>query len=178
VNDDIFKLTTAAARGDEAAIAAFYRRYFDLLYGHARQVSRRDESFCLDVVQEVMLRVVRTLRPIDCEARLAAWLRLVVKSVAYDLLRKERRRRAHEVARSSGAVCAPESEMGEDRLGWLRHELLALDPGLVRLIELRFARGWTLARIGALLGLSTGTIDGRLRRALETLRRSAETADV
>jgi RNA polymerase sigma factor (sigma-70 family) len=171
-------LTTAAARGDEAAVAAFYRRYFDLIYGHARQVSRRDESFCLDVVQEAMLRVVRTIRPIDSDTRLVAWLKLVVKSVAYDLLRKERRRRGHEAARSSGAANACESHTAEDRLNWLRRELLALDPDLVRLIELRFARGWTLARIGALLGLSTGTIDGRLRRAIGTLRRSAELADV
>src|SRR5512140_2716348 len=90
------------ARGDEPAIESFYRRYFDLLYRHARQVSRRDESFCLDIVQEALLRIVRTIRPVATEPQLVGWLKLVVKSVAYDLLRGERRRHKREIDR--GAV--------------------------------------------------------------------------
>ena len=38
------------------------------------------------------------------------------------------------------------------------------------MIELRFEQRWTLGRIGTLFGLSIGTIDGRLRRALKELR--------
>jgi len=49
-----------------------------------------------------------------------------------------------------------------------------LDPALVRLIELRYLHGWTLARMAQTLGLSIGTIDGRLRRALDHIRRQAQ----
>jgi RNA polymerase sigma factor (sigma-70 family) len=190
VDATIPQLTAAMARGDEPAIESFYRRYFDLLYRHARQVSRRDESFCLDIVQEALLRIVRTIRPVPTEPQLVGWLKLVVKSVAYDLLRGERRRQEREAVRGSApglfaagafvtglaedpVAAADARDETADRLAWLRRELLALDPELVRLIELRFLHGWTLARIGALVGLSKGTVDGRLRRALESIRRKS-----
>ena len=56
---------------------------------------------------------------------------------------------------------------------WLREQIAAFDPALVRLIELRYQRGWTLARVAESVGVSIGTIDGRLRRALRDLRRRA-----
>ncbi len=170
-------LTRAMARGEEPAITEFYRRFFDLLYRTARQVSGRDESFCLDIVQDATLRIVRTIRPVQTEAQLAAWLRLIIQTTTYDALRREQRRRAREEAQA-GAVCSDMSgEVGTrphaERLAWLRGELAALDPGLVRLLELRYGEGWTLARLGQLLGLSAGAVDGRLRRALTHMRSRA-----
>ena len=191
VHDTIAQMTAAMARGDEPAIENFYRRFFDLLYGHARRVSRRDESFCLDIVQEALLRIVRTIRPVAVEAALVVWLKLVVKSVAYDLLRGERRRGQREAARArrldfgSGQPASrpthddhARGDESEERVAWLRAELLKLDPELVRLIELRYVEGWTLARIGRLVGLSTGTVDGRLRRVLTRMRQKARAAAV
>ncbi len=169
--DTVAQLTTAVARGQEPAVEIFYRRFFDLLYRHARQVSHRDESFCLDVVQDAMLRIIRTIRPVATEGQLIAWLKLIVKSVTYDVLRGERRRKGREAARE--AVDNPSPPDDPERLAWLREQLLALDPPLVRLIELRFVQGWTLARIAQLLGLSVGTVDGRLRRVLDRIRRQA-----
>jgi RNA polymerase sigma-70 factor (ECF subfamily) len=187
---DVRALTSAMSRGDEAAVEAFYRRYFDRLYRLARRAARRDEAFCLDVVQESVLRAVRLVRPVEGEAALLAWLRLVVTATAYDLLRSERRRRRREVAVAvaacgAGGVCsyapadAPAGDPAEvaeatDQLTWLRRELDRMDPQIVRMIELRYRHDWTLARIAARLGLSVGTVDGRLRRALRTLRRRAE----
>jgi RNA polymerase sigma factor (sigma-70 family) len=176
------KLTAAMAAGNPAAVTAFYRRYFGRLYGWARQAARRDEAFCLDVVQDAVLRVVRTVRPVATEAQLAAWLKLVVRTTAYDLLKADRRRdRRHAVAAlgvpaghaAAGAEDGGDAADAAERLAWLRGRLDAMDPQLARLIDLRFARRWTLARIGGLLGVSTGTVDGRLRRALARLREEA-----
>jgi RNA polymerase sigma factor (sigma-70 family) len=185
VYETVEKLTRAMARGEEPAITEFYRRFFDWLYRTARRVSGRDESFCLDIVQDATLRVVRTIRPVAREAQLTAWLRLIIQTTTYDALRREQRRRAREEAQAgagrtetSGEVgsrsCAEaESRPHAERLAWLRSELAALDPGLVRVLELRYGEGWTLARLGQLLGLSTGAVDGRLRRALVHLRSRA-----
>jgi RNA polymerase sigma factor (sigma-70 family) len=186
-------LTAAMAAGDPAAVEAFYRRYFDRLYAWARQATRRDEAFCLDVVQDAVLRVVRTVRPASGEAQLVAWLKLVVRTTAYDRLKADRRRdRRHRAAAladvpagnpaGSTAVATADDDDPSDpadlaeRLGWLRAELDAMDPGLARLIDLRFTERWTLARIGGLLGVSVGTVDGRLRRALARLRERAGSA--
>ena len=169
-------LTAAMSAGDARAVELFYRRYFDLLYAHAARVCGRDESFCLDVVQESMLRIIRSVRPVQSERQLMAWLKLVVKTAAYDLLRGESRRRHREmlVAVGETATEAPEDDAAhEDRLAWLADRIRCMDPKIVRMIELRYQKRWTLSRIAESLGLSVGTVDGRLRRALRDLRRSA-----
>jgi DNA-directed RNA polymerase specialized sigma24 family protein len=53
---------------------------------------------------------------------------------------------------------------------WLADQICQCDPRIVQLIELRYEKNWTLRRIATFLGLSVGTIDGRLRRAINDLR--------
>ena len=185
--DETEQLTAAMARGDRAAVAAFYDRYYGLLCRLARRAvgrSRRDdEHLCLDVVHDAVLRVVRTVRPVPSEGQLVTWLRLVVRSAAYDLLRREQRRAAREAAAASvnprdGSPSANDHSGAagadlDEQLAWLRAELHRLDPRLVELIELLYQRRWTLAAIGARLGVSAGTVDGRLRRALAQVRARA-----
>jgi len=167
---DATDLTRSMAAGDRRAVEAFYRRYFDFLFAQARRATGRDEAFCLDVVQDAVLRIIRTVRPVNSEAQFAAWLRLVVRTTAYDLLKAERRRQSREVI----AVNGPPDCGDQDRLEQLRAEIARLDPELIRIIELRYESRWTLGRIGALLGLSVGAVDSRLRRALGRLRERLE----
>jgi RNA polymerase sigma factor (sigma-70 family) len=164
-------LTAGMAAGETAAIDEFYRTYFSWLYREARHITGRDESFCLDVVQDATLRIVRCIKPVESQGRLKAWLRLVIKTAAYDLLRAERRHARHLAAAAMAPRgAAPPEEAG--RSAWLAEQLAALDPQLVTLIELRYREGWTLHKIAEHLGLSIGTIDGRLRRALGRLQQS------
>lgn len=173
--DDIRSLTAALAAGDAGAIAAFYRAEFEWLYLLARKATGRDEAFCLDVVQEAMLKIVRCIKPIDTERHLRAWLRLVVRTTAYDLLRAERRQTTH--LREAAYVTTGPAESPDDRLDWLAAELAKLDPAIRQLIDMRYTRGWTLRRIAEALGVKTGTVDGRLRRALASMREGAEIDD-
>ncbi|HEV2293651.1 MAG TPA: sigma-70 family RNA polymerase sigma factor [Tepidisphaeraceae bacterium] len=165
-------MTRGMAAGEERAVEMFYRRYFDLLYAAARRATGRDEAFCLDVVQDAVLRVIRTIRPVGHEAVLVAWLRLVVRTTAYDLLRRERRQGRRDAAAHAGKdQGADESEReAAERLEWLRREIVQLDPQIVRAIELRYHDGWTLARVAGALGISVGSLDGKMRRALRRLR--------
>lgn len=176
----VHELTAAMAAGDTRAVEAFYRQYFDDLYAHARRATDRDESFCLDVVQESVLRVIRSVRPAHTASQFAAWLRLVVQTTAYDLLRAESRRQKREliVAAGAGGESHDPGDIDSERLQWLRTQISSLDPQIIRLIELRFQDRWTLARIGRLVGLSAGAVDGRLRRALGELRRRASEAQL
>ena len=168
-------LTAGMAAGDSAAVATFYGHYFRFLFSEARRATRRDEAFCLDVVQEATLRIVRTIASVDNEARLIAWLKLVVRTTALDLLRREKRRRVYEAA-----MVPPESAKDEsaceraERMEWLGKQIAIFAPELVRIIEMRFENRWTLRKIASLLGLSIGTIDGRLRRAITHLRERAQ----
>jgi RNA polymerase sigma factor (sigma-70 family) len=174
-DDDIAALTAGLAAGDEAAVERFHHQWFPRLYAAARAASGRDESFCLDVVQEAMLRILRCIRPVGSAARLGAWTTLVVRTTAWDLLTAERRRRRRE-EEWGGALAPRGPDPDAERLAWLRAEIQALDPALGRMFRLRYEQGWTLARIAARLGLTLGSVDGHLRRALEHLRLRAQGA--
>jgi RNA polymerase sigma factor (sigma-70 family) len=175
-------MTSAMASGDEKAVELFHRSYFDLLYRAARRATGRDESFCLDVVQESLMRILRTVQRVDSEAQLAAWLWLVVRTTAYDLLRSESRRRRREASVAAGAIDIDSRELAaaeeDERLAWLRNQIHQLDAKIILAIDLRYRRGWSLGRVAQALGVSIGTVDGRLRRALAKLRRAGIDAGV
>src|SRR5579871_700833 len=172
--DTIRELTAGMAAGDSRAVETFYRRYFDSMHAFAKRVMRRDEAGCMDVVQDAVLRVVRTVRTVDSDVQFRAWLRLVTQTTALDCLKAESRRKRRETAVVAGAaggtdLSDPDSEVA-DQIAWLSEQVSKLDAGMVELIDMRFQKGWTLARIAQSLGLSVGTVDGRLRRALGRLR--------
>lgn len=173
---DVGAMTAGVAAGEAAHVDAFYRAYFDVLYAEARRATRRDEAFCLDVVHDAVLRVLRTIRRVDDEPQLRRWLKLVVRTTAYDLLRRERRWAGRDAAVATPETLPPVDAAGDEQLRWLRDQVAALDPELARLVELRYERRWTLSRIGAAVGLSLGAVDRRLRRALRTLRDAARAA--
>jgi RNA polymerase sigma factor (sigma-70 family) len=176
---DVETLTTAIASGDTEAFARFYHAWFDVMYADAARATRRDESFCLDVVQDAMLRIIRRMKPLATEDDLRRWLRTVVQSCAYDRLRAEfrRRRREAEAAagrrESTGPTAGHPDELSR-HLQWLEQQLRSRDDASVRMLLMRHRFGWTLQQIGAALGVKPGTIDGRLRRLVRGLRRQAK----
>jgi RNA polymerase sigma factor (sigma-70 family) len=178
VQPDVKALTTAIASGDPEAFSRFHRAWFDVMYADAARATGRDESFCLDVVQDAMVRVIKRMRPLPTEADLRRWLRAVVQSCAYDRLRgdaRRRRREAEAVDRTVGqAQGASDRAEHRRRLAWLERELRGYDDASVRMLLMRHRFGWTLRQIGAALGAKPGAVDGRLRRIVAGLRRAAQ----
>lgn len=165
-------LTGAVARGDRAALATFYELWFDRAYAMARSITRRDESFCLDVVQEAMLRVVRSIRAMDSQADLERWMLRVIHTAALDLLRRETRRKRRERSRG-GLEAAPDAaslaELAE-RTAWVRARLAELPGDDGALLRARVVDGRTLEGCGAAAGVSGDAAHGRVRRALRRLK--------
>jgi RNA polymerase sigma factor (sigma-70 family) len=160
------------AAGDCDAIARFYGQHFEMMFLEARNASRRDEQFCLDVVQEAMLKVIRSIRPMDAELQLTTWTRRLVRNATYDQLRTEIRRRKRE-ARSAARpneLSKKELEALEAQATWLASELEEMAADKSYLLIARYGWGWSLRQIGADLGISAGTVDARIRRLLRRLR--------
>jgi RNA polymerase sigma factor (sigma-70 family) len=177
------ELTRAIARGDGDALSAFYREWFDRVYGMARSLTRRDESFCLDVVQEAMLRVVRSMRAMRSEDEVARWMTRVVHTAALDLLRRESRRAARErrSVEAAGAAAPPtptgdERAEAQERIAWVRARLAELPAEDSGLVGLRIGRGQSLDRAGASEGMTGDAAHGRVRRAVSRLRAMAKEA--
>ncbi len=178
VEPTIAAMTAQIAAGHPEALCRFYRGWFDTMFTEARRATGRDESFCLDVVQDAMMRVIRSIKPMKNELHLRRWLRIVVNSCAADRLRSESRRRAREQQWAASSKATPTSALAEGddpngRRRWLREQLAALDERTVELLVMRHGFGWTLKKIGRAVGLTPGAVDGRLRRLLGTLRRKA-----
>jgi len=171
-------LTARIARGDEVAFGAFYDAWFDAAYGLARAVSRRDESFCLDVVQEVMARVVRRMPALGSESAVQAWMTTAVARAVVDRVRGEQRRKHREqrAAAARGDATAGDLSLpllADERAAWLGARLAEL-PAIEReLVRARFADGESVTAVAHAMGIGADAAHGRLRRALERLRRAA-----
>lgn len=171
-------LTAAIARGDEHAFATFYELWFDRTLALARSISRRDESFCLDVVQDCMLRVVRAMRPLTSESAVHAWMARTVLTTTLDHLRRAGRRARRElrVATDESAAAGSDPRLAAEtveRQDWLRARLAELPSDDRRLLVERFAGDRTLAAVGASLGITGDAAHGRIRRLITRLRSAA-----
>ncbi len=170
-------LTRAIRRGDAEALRRHYEAWFDPCYAMARKLTRRDESFCLDVVQEAMLRIVKAMPILDTEAQVQVWMGAVVRTTAIDMLRRERRRTARE-KRSHADSPASQPSHAEfhtrDAARWLAQEVRSLPQKDQVLLRLRFADDRTLREVAMASGMSDGAVHGRIRRALAVLRRAGE----
>jgi RNA polymerase sigma-70 factor, ECF subfamily len=175
-HDDWFDITTAITNGDADAFGTFFDAFFPDALRIAHQATGRDESVCMDIVQEAMLKAMRCMKPIPNRQRLHGWMQTVIRSAAYDWLRKETRYRQILLRSQEESNDNHGSPALEDhaRLLWLEERLQRLDPGLQQLIHWRYRLGWTLQRIASNLGVQPGAVDGRIRRTLERLRAMAE----
>lgn len=170
------ELSTRIAHGDPDALASFYEAWFDRLYGLARKLTRRDESFCLDVVQDAMLRVVRSIEELPSRAALEAWLGRVVQTAALDRMRRELRRARREAEGGllrwtvrSRIETADALEL-EERIAWLRGELARLDRRDRAILGARYGGDITFDELGRTLGSTGHAVSSRLRRILVRLR--------
>ncbi len=179
--DDTPHLTRAVAGGDREAFGVFYDRWFDWSYARVRKATGRDEEFCLDVVHDAMLKVIRSMTTMPNRAVLNAWLSRVLLNTARDRIkvdaRRARRERAHAEGRARVDAPAHAGSARRDELAALDRELGALDEALAGLVTARVALGMTLERAGALFGLGTGSTDRRVRKALAALRESMTEED-
>lgn len=161
--------------GDRDAAGLYYDLYFDAMYLAAGSVVGADEAACLDVVHDAMLKVIAAPPPASSAGYLDAWSRKVAKSVAIDRLRGEARRVRREAAATDGTPAEVSSPLTDevppsDRVRGL---LGRCDAAARDLLRWRYLEGLTLREIGLRLGLKTGAVDGRVRRAVAALRTSA-----
>ena len=173
-SESVRTLTHAISRGDDRAFGQFYESWFDRTFAMARSVSRRDESFCLDVVQDTMLRVVKYLKPLTSAKSLTNWMGRTVLSVTIDRLRAEQRRPTRE-REAAARLLGQDGEIADrEQIDWLQEQLSLLSAEDQQLIRERFHHGKTLAAAGSAIGLSGNAAHGRIRRVIERLRRAAK----
>lgn len=161
------QLTSAIASGSTEAFAVFYELWFDRCLESAMKMTGFDEATALDLVQDTMMKAATQLPRFDEERQLRAWLDRVLLNGARDRIRAETRRRKRE----AGSLGNKLERMPQEELEELDVHLQSLDDQQREILRLRFSLGWSLQKIGNALRLGgPGSIDGRIRRALDQLR--------
>lgn len=172
------KLIELARHGDQDAFGALMTRYEKQVYHQALRLLANSED-AADVTQEVFFKVWRSLPSFQGESALSTWLYRLTDNAAIDLLRREKKRRGNtslddDAAKWDSTLADPGAtpEQALERLE-LRQ---AVADGLSRLsvehrqvLVLREINGLSYEEVGAVLGLSAGTVKSRIARARTAL---------
>ena len=168
--------TRGMVNGDAECFQEFYDAHFDLMFREASRLLGRDENTCLDIVQESLLKTMRAIRPIESAGQLQQWTRMVVRTTALDWLRKKQRRRESTSEAIGDLAVETDHDAHQNELArmmWIEEQLRATAPEIRQLLSLRYRLGWTLKEIASHLGIKTGAVDGRIRRAMDELKKQA-----
>lgn len=171
VPDDL-QLVQQIARGDEAAFRALVDRQAPYLYGIAHALTGQAAD-AEDVVQETLAVLLKG--GFRGEASVRTWLvGVLVRRVAM-LRRAGRRRKA--VLSLDGAlgreqeVAATDSSLVVEAGLDLTTMLQSLSPDHRAVLVLRELQGMTYDEMAEVLGVPRGTVESRLHRAREEMRR-------
>ncbi len=165
------RLVARVRAGDADAFEALYRAWHPRVLALARACSGRDEAFCLDVTQEVMLRLATRVPSLADGRALGAWLARATVRASVDALRRESRRTRRERA-AAGREGVEEREGAVDG-AWLRAQVRLLGATDFDVLHAHLVQRATLREAGLAAGVSEGAATGRVRRVLAKLRAAA-----
>lgn len=155
-----------AQRGDMQAFATLYARFGQSCYGLALRLTG-NVAQAEDLVQEVFLKLIETIRSYRGDAPFGAWLKRMTANAAIDQLRRSRRFADVDPEAMFAAASGAETEQGRrlDALSLLRR-LPARARAVVVLHELE---GYTHTEIAKLFGQSESYSKSILARGLQRL---------
>jgi RNA polymerase sigma-70 factor (ECF subfamily) len=153
-----------AQGGDVSSLEALFRHHWPTAYRAAYLVVH-DAAAAEDIAQEGFLAAVRNLDRFDYRRPFGPWLHRIVVNRAIDWARA-RSLRAEAGDEALAGVAAPEeARLAEGVLEAIR----SLSPEHRAVIVLRHLLEYTPGEIARLLDLPRGTVNSRLRRALDDL---------
>ncbi len=160
------KLVRAAQEGSAPALAELYSAHWRRAHRAAYLVVH-DAAAAEDVAQDAFLAAVDALDRFDRRRPFGPWLHRIVVNRALDWARREALRRRVDPAEGEYYEPGPaEPEVGDELMAALRE--LPADQRAV--VVLRHLLEYTPGEIAEMLELPRGTVNSRLRRALDHLR--------
>ncbi len=170
------KLLQAVANKDRKAFEEFYdataERVLSLVSRITRQIDIAEE-----VVSDVYLQVWRQADRFDpARGNALAWLTVLCRSRALDMLRKINTIPTHGAAPISEIPELEEAEYSQDLLiaveerSAVHAALDRLEPGQRQLLALAYFRGYTHSELAQFTGMPLGTVKTQLRRTLNKLK--------
>ncbi len=168
------KLAARLAAGEAQAFADLYDEYGHRLYAYLLGRTGRVEM-AEDLLQTVMLRVVRYRRKLRRVQNLRAWLFTLAHHEAARQLGRTAQPKTGAV--DPGLLPGPSGPVEDQAAEALRQAVARLSPERREVISLKIWQQFTFAEIGEILGISPNTAASRYRYALSDLKRMLEKSD-
>lgn len=167
------RLAQRAAKGDERAFAAIYRRYGQDLYRFCLSIVGNPEDG-RDALQNTMVKALQALPGEERSIQLRPWLYRVAHNESIELLRKRR-----EVAQVDSDLVAPgggpaEAAVQRERLRQLLRDLTALPERQRSMLAMRELAGLELNQIAEAFETSPAVARQTIYEARLSLRQLAE----
>lgn len=171
--------------GDEDAYETLIARYQQPIYNLCYRLVN-DPCDAADTVQEVFLKVFRSIDHFRGQSRLKTWIYRIAVNEAYNQRRWFTRHRGQEVAIDDGdensrpwldSISDPRPDPYELALNRERHELIEaslrdINSDFRTAVILRDLEDLSYEEIAEVLQLSLGTVKSRILRGRESLRRA------
>lgn len=159
------RLIREAQQGSEPALAGLYAAHWRRAH-RAAYLIVHDAAAAEDVAQDAFLAAVDALDRFDRRRPFAPWLHRIVANRAIDWARREALRRSVDTS----AEPATEAERRPEGLGEdLMVALAELPVDQRAAVVLRYLFEYTPGEIARMLEVPRGTVNSRLRRALDQL---------
>lgn len=157
------KLVREAQAGSREALTALYDAHWSKAHRAAYLVVH-DGAAAEDIAQDAFLAAVDALDRFDRRRPFGPWLHRIVVNRAIDWSRREALRR------DAGDGTEPEAPPPTEQLGAdVMAALAQLPPEQRAVVVLRYLLDYTPGEVARMLELPRGTVNSRLRRALDRL---------
>lgn len=181
INDD--ELIRSAQQGKPEAFTALYERHVPTVYRRVRFII--PEQDVEDVIQEIFIAVMRSLKSFRYESQFSTWLRTLVNRQVADYYRRNATQRklvdlgehqeddeSDQPGKLSIHLISHPTDL--DDAVTLRFALADLSESYREIILLRFADGLQFNEIAALTGKSLDATKSLFRRAVADLKKQVE----
>ena len=161
-------------QGELDAFNSLYERYQPKVRNRVRYVI--PEADVEDVIQEVFIAALKSLRSFRGESLFSTWLRTLTNYKVAEYYRKRNRKRDPREAPINEAESLPEESYGptmEDRIA-LRNALTALPEKYQEVILMRFAEGMQFDEIARTTDTNLEAVKSTFRRAVAALRKNLD----
>ena len=163
------RVSRAVRSGSRDALAEIYDSCAWELVEAIARITRRDESFALDCMQEMFMRLAANPPLVNTHAALIAWMRVTALNVARTTIVTESRRHRRENANSMHELQELQESDAQTRDA-LDRIVQCLSEDERALLRLRHVEGMLIRSIAVALGATPPAIESALRRIVARLR--------
>ncbi len=166
-------LVQHAWNGDEDAFAALFKLHFKMVKSAAYRIVR-DEYTAQDIAQEVFMKAYNKIGTLVDFNKVESWLYTMTKRKAIDWLRYQKRQPTmlhDQMEIHADSFLLEDNYINKELSMLLQDALLHLDHPHRAAIVLHELRGFTAKEISTMTQVSTNTIESRIRRARQKLKK-------